>query len=209
MFTSILAIIIGYLLGTILMAYILGRLIRGIDIREYGSRNPGAMNAFKVLGPPYGIVTLLFDMFKGVLAIFIAQLLNVPITIVLASGFAAVIGHTFPFYLKFMGGRGAATAYGILIYLLIIIIKNYLPMDSAAPFAFFFFFVIACYWVTRSVNVTAFAGFPAFVPLIIWYAGFNPYTIFTVIISIYLISASAITVIKTGGIKSEVEAHGR
>jgi len=209
MFISILTIIIGYLLGTILMAYILGRLVRGIDIREHGSRNPGAMNAFKVLGSPYGIVTLLFDMSKGVLAIFIAHLLRVPTVVILASGFAAIVGHTFPFYLRFKGGRGAATAYGILIWLLIIIIKNYLTPDSAIPFAFFLFFVIACYWVTRSVNVTAFAGFPALAPLIIWHAGFNPYTIFTAIICVYLISASAITVIKTGDIKSEVEAHGR
>ncbi|MDO9575340.1 MAG: glycerol-3-phosphate acyltransferase [bacterium] len=209
MFNSIIVIIIGYLVGTVLMAYMLGKLFRGIDIREHGSRNPGTMNAFKVLGTAFGIVTLLFDMFKGVLVIFIAQLLNVPLTVVLASGFAAVIGHTFPFYLKFKGGRGAATAYGILIWLLIIIIKNYLTPESAIPFAFFLFFVLACYWVTRSVNVTAFGGFPAFAPLIIWHAGFNPYTIFTAIISIYLIIVSAITIIKAGGIKSEAEAHGR
>ncbi|OYD15776.1 hypothetical protein CH333_05060 [candidate division WOR-3 bacterium JGI_Cruoil_03_44_89] len=209
MFNSILAIIIGYLLGAISTAYILGKVFRGIDIREYGSKNAGAMNAFKVLGPVPGVVTLLFDMFKGVLAIFIAQFLNVPTIIVLASGFAAIIGHILPFYLKFKGGRGAATAYGILIYLLIIIIKNHLTMDSAVPFAFFLFFVIACYWVTRSVNVTAIGGFPAFVPLIIWHAGFNPYTILTAIICVYLIVASVIAVVRVGGIKSEVEAHGR
>ncbi len=209
MFNSIIAIIIGYLLGTVLMAYLLGKLFRGIDIRKYGSKNPGAINAFKVLGPASGATTLVFDMFKGVLAIFIAQLLKVPITVVLASGFAAIIGHTFPFYLKFKGGRGAATAYGILIYLLVITIKNYLTPESAVSFAFFLYFVLACYWVTRSVNITAFGGFPAFVPLIIWHAGFNSYTIFTTIICVYLIIASAIAVIKAGGIKSEVEAHGR
>jgi acyl-phosphate glycerol 3-phosphate acyltransferase len=209
MFNSILAIIIGYLLGTVLMAYILGKLFRRIDIREHGSKNPGAMNAFKVLGPGYGVITLLFDMFKGVLAIFVAQLLQVPTVIVLASGFSAIIGHAFPFYLKFKGGRGAATAYGILIWLLIMITKNYLTINAAIPFAFFLFFVIACYWVTRSVNVTAIGGFPAFAPLILWHAGCNAYTVFTAIISGYLIAVSVITVAKAGGVKSELEAHGR
>lgn len=209
MFNSILAIIIGYLLGAISTAYILGKVFRGIDIREYGSKNAGAMNAFKVLGPVPGVVTLLFDMFKGVLAIFIAQFLNVPTIIILASGFAAIIGHTLPFYLKFKGGRGAATAYGILLWLLFMIISNYFTIQSVVPFLLLLFFVAACYWVTRSANTTAFGGLPALPPFMFWQAGCNAYTVFIAIICVYLLVVSIITVAKTGGIKSEVEAHGR
>jgi glycerol-3-phosphate acyltransferase PlsY len=137
---SIFSIIIGYLLGSILMAYVLGKLLRKIDIRNYGSKNPGAMNAFKVLGPAYGVITMLFDMSKGVLAIFIGYLLKVPIYILFVVGISAIVGHTFPFYLKFKGGRGAAIAYGILVWLIVIITKDYLTIQAAIPFAFFFLY---------------------------------------------------------------------
>ncbi len=208
-FNSILAIIIGYILGTILMAFILGKLFRRIDIREHGSRNAGTMNAFHVLGKSYGITTMLFDMCKGVLAVYIAQLLRVPTPVVLASGFAAVIGHTFPFYLKFRGGRGAASAYGLLIWLFVIFGTNYLRLQSIIPFSFFLYFAIVTYWVTRSANLLAFVFMPTFVVLIFWQAGFNAYTIFATILCAYLIGASAYTVNKYGGLKAELERQGR
>jgi len=209
MFNSILAIIIGYLLGSILTAYVLGKLLRGIDIREHGSKNPGAMNAFLVLGKFPGIFTLLFDMTKGVISIFIACLLQVPTVILLASGFSAIIGHTFPFYLKFKGGRGAATGYGILIYLLITISIKFLTISSVVPFSFFMFFVLVSFWITRSTNFTAFFGLPTLSYLIFWHSGFNAYSIFTAIICITLLISSLVTIVKAGGIKSEFESHGR
>ncbi|MCK4328584.1 glycerol-3-phosphate acyltransferase [candidate division WOR-3 bacterium] len=208
-FYSILTIIIGYLLGSISMAYLLGRIIRGIDIREHGSKNAGTMNAFKVLGPVYGVVTMLFDLSKGVLAIYVAHLLKVPIPIVLICGFTAIIGHIFPFYMQFKGGRGAATAYGLLIWTGIIILTNYLTLKATIPFAFFFYFLIACYWVTRSANFTAFAGLPALIPLMFWFAGVNAYTIFSAVLCIYLLVVSIITVNIAGGIKPESETYGR
>lgn len=209
MISSLFSIIIGYLLGSILMAYVLGKLVRKIDIRDYGSKNPGAMNAFNVLGPAYGVITMLFDMFKGVLAILIADLLRVPAFILFVVGLSAIAGHTFPFYLKFKGGRGAATAYGILIWLIVIITKDYLTVQSVIPFAFFFFFILACYWVTRSINFTAIWGLPAFSVMIFWKAGFNPYSIFLALICFILLIASAVTIKKDGGIKVDLEAHGR
>jgi len=209
MIRSIFSIIIGYLLGSILMAYVLGKILRKIDIRDYGSKNPGAMNAFKVLGPAYGVITMLFDMSKGVLAIFIAYLLKVPTFILFMVGLFAIAGHTFPFYLNFKGGRGAATAYGILIWLNVIIIKDYLTIQASIPFALFFFFVLACYWVTRSINFTAIWGLPVFVGMIFYHAGFNPYSIFLALICVILLIASIVTIRINGGIKSDLESHGR
>ncbi len=208
-FYSVLTIIIGYLLGSISMAYLLGRIFRGIDIREHGSKNAGTMNAFKVLGPVYGIVTMLFDLFKGVLAIYVATLFKVPTPIILASGFAAIVGHVFPFYMQFKGGRGAATAYGILMWTYITIALNYLTIDSVIPFIFFLYFLLAIYWVTRSANFTAFAGLPSLIPLMFWYAGVNAYTIFISIICIYLLVTSIITVSIAGSLKAESETYGR
>lgn len=209
MIVSIFSIIIGYLLGSILMAYVLGKLLRKIDIRDYGSKNPGAMNAFKVLGPAYGVITMLFDMSKALLAIFIAYLLKVPTVILFVVGLSAIVGHTFPFYLKFKGGRGAATAYGILVWLTVIITKDYLTIQAAIPFAFFFFFVLACYWVTKSINFTAIWGLPAFTGMIFYQAGFNPYSIFIALICVILLIASVVTIRINGGIKADLEAHGR
>ena len=80
--------------------------------------------------------------------------------------------------MQFKGGRGAATAYGILSWTYITIALNYLTIDSVIPFIFFLYFLLAIYWVTRSANFTAFAGLPSLIPLVFWYAGVNAYTIF-------------------------------
>jgi glycerol-3-phosphate acyltransferase PlsY len=121
LFLSILSIILGYLLGAILPAFIFGKL-KGIDVREEGTRNPGTTNAFKVLGLPYAIPTALYDTLKGLLAMLVAFSLNVNPIIWQLSGLMAIVGHVFPFYLKFRGGQGNATATGLLLFYLV----NYL-----------------------------------------------------------------------------------
>ncbi|MFW9968834.1 MAG: glycerol-3-phosphate acyltransferase [Candidatus Odinarchaeota archaeon] len=120
-FLSILSIIIGYLLGAILPAFLFGKL-KGIDVREEGTKNPGTTNAFKVLGLPYAIPTALYDTLKGLLAMLVAFSLGVNSIIWQVSGLMAIIGHVFPFYLKFRGGQGNATATGLLLFYLV----NYL-----------------------------------------------------------------------------------
>lgn len=209
MINSILSIVIGYLLGCVLMAYVLGKVVKGIDIREHGSGNPGTMNSFTVLGPVYGIITLVFDLSKGVVAILIAQLLGVPTVIVFATGLSAVAGHTFPFYLKFKGGKGEAASYGILVWLLIVIYEKFLNVESLIPFAFFVFFGSVSYVVTRSLNFTSLWGVPALLLLIFWRAGFNLYTFFAAVLCIILLAGIIITIIQQGGLKKELESHSR
>lgn len=118
LFLSILSIIIAYLLGAILPAFLFGKL-KGIDIREEGTKNPGTANVFRVLGLPYAILTALYDTLKGLLAIFIAYILEVSPIFMQICGVVAILGHVFPFYLRFRGGEGNATATGLLIYYLI------------------------------------------------------------------------------------------
>ena len=121
LFLSILSVIIGYLLGAILPAFLFGKL-KGIDVREEGTKNPGTTNAFKVLCLHYAILTALYDTLKGLLAMMVAFSLGVNPIFWQISGLMAIVGHVFPFYLKFRGGQGNATATGLLLFYLV----NYL-----------------------------------------------------------------------------------
>jgi glycerol-3-phosphate acyltransferase PlsY len=133
----VIAIIIGYLLGSIPSAYLAGRLRKGVDIREVGSKNMGAMNVFYQVGPMEAVLVTLADLGKGVGAILLVRwvsgdLLISPFDFLTGlTGVAAVIGHIFPVFLKFRGGKGAATSIGILIFL----------MPWAVPFLFIVFTV--------------------------------------------------------------------
>lgn len=119
------AFIISYLIGSIPFGYIAGKM-KGIDLREHGSRNIGATNALRVLGKPLGISVFICDFLKGFLPLFIVKV-NLDINLETASilemalllvvMFGTVIGHTFTIFLKFKGGKGVATTAGSLFAL--------------------------------------------------------------------------------------------
>ena len=112
------SLLIGYLIGSISPSYFLGKLLKGVDIRREGTGNAGTENAYRVLGPAAAVPVALFDLSKGILALWIAQAqgLSPPWTYGAAS--LAVVGHIFPFYLRFRGGEGVATATGLMLYFL-------------------------------------------------------------------------------------------
>ncbi len=117
--TITIAFIIAYLLGSIPSAYIVGRLRRGIDIRQVGSHNMGAMNVFYNVGFLYGLLVLLIDIGKAVAAMAIARYwLETPIATELISGAIAVLGHSFPIWLRFRGGKGGAPLIGTFVFLM-------------------------------------------------------------------------------------------
>lgn len=116
-----LAVGIGYLLGSILPAYLIGRL-RGIDLRQRGDKNAGTTNAFHVLGLAAAIPTAIYDLFKGLLAMLIASWLGVSEPWVYAAGIAAIVGHRFPVWLGFRGAQGMAASVGLLFYCLYVAI---------------------------------------------------------------------------------------
>jgi glycerol-3-phosphate acyltransferase PlsY len=110
------ALILAYLLGSIPTSYLAGRLGAGIDLREHGSRNLGATNVWRVLGPRYAVPVGLFDVAKGtVAAVALGQLGGTQGWMPLATGGAAVLGHVFPVFLSFRGGKGVATGAGMLL----------------------------------------------------------------------------------------------
>lgn len=109
------AIIIGYILGSIPFAYVVARLKKGVDIRETGGGNVGALNVYRNIGPVYGLSVLAADIGKGAMAVVIASWLDLSLPWICAAGFAAIIGHNWPVFLKFKGGKGAATVIGVLL----------------------------------------------------------------------------------------------
>lgn len=119
----IVIIIIGaYLLGSIPTSVWLGRALKGIDLREHGSGNAGATNAFRVLGKPIGTVVLILDMLKGFLAVNLILLQHEIdpgsegwMLLKIGLGLMAVVGHIFPVFAGFRGGKGVATIAGVAL----------------------------------------------------------------------------------------------
>ncbi|MCX7779092.1 MAG: glycerol-3-phosphate acyltransferase [Patescibacteria group bacterium] len=116
MITGLLAIGLGYLLGSISPSYFLTKWLKGVDIRKLGDGNAGARNVYHSVGLVPAIITGLIDLSKGVGVILISSLFA-PLIFSYLAGLAAVVGHIFPFYLKFRGGQGGATLSGILLFL--------------------------------------------------------------------------------------------
>jgi len=104
----------AYLFGSIPAAYLAGRWLRGIDIRKYGDGNVGSTNLMRLTSKRIAIPVVVFDLGKGALMVWIAQLLGLDITQQVVVGIAAVIGHNWPVFLRFNGGRGIFTTLGVI-----------------------------------------------------------------------------------------------
>ncbi len=107
---------VGYLLGSIPFGYLAGWL-RGVDLRGEGSGNTGATNAIRVLGPKLGVPVLVLDLLKGVGAVVIAETAVGGVGVAVVAAAAAMLGHTFPLFLGFGGGKGVATGCGATLAL--------------------------------------------------------------------------------------------
>ena len=151
-------IIVGYLLGSIPSAYIMARLRKGIDIRDFGVGNMGAANVFRHVGVWEGIVVGLTDMAKGGAAILVAQALGVSQLWLLGAGFSALLGHNFPVFVGFRGGKGSATIAGIFLILA--------PREIGIVFGI----VAIPFFITRNFGFAISVGF-VFLPLLIWLFG--------------------------------------
>ncbi len=122
---SLSVLIVAYLFGSIPTAVWIGQAFYGIDVREYGSGNAGATNTFRVLGKKAGIAVMFLDIFKGYTATNLAYLIGLSVTgpqnsvqfvnYQLALGVTAVVGHLFPVFAGFRGGKGVATLFGMIL----------------------------------------------------------------------------------------------
>lgn len=109
----VVSILLGYLFGCFQTSYFLGKLVKGIDIREHGVNNAGASNAVVVLGFKYGLLVAFFDILKATLAVLIIKRMYPDFTNVwFLTGLGAFLGHCFPFFMQFKGGKGTASLAG-------------------------------------------------------------------------------------------------
>ncbi len=118
MFATVLSLfymVVGYLVGSVCSAVIVCRLFSLPDPRTEGSNNPGATNVLRIAGPKCAIIVLIADMLKGFLPVFLAKLLGANANTLGLICLAAVLGHMFPLFFKFKGGKGVATALGALL----------------------------------------------------------------------------------------------
>lgn len=110
--------VIAYLFGSLPSGVWIGKIVKNIDIREYGSNNSGATNAYRVLGPKCGIMVLIADALKGYLPLYIAQeVFGQSGNELIGLGLVAILGHTLSMFLNFKGGKGVATSLGVFLYL--------------------------------------------------------------------------------------------
>lgn len=156
MVMDVLFVVFAYLLGALPFGLIFSRVFSKVDIREHGSGNIGATNALRVAGPKVGILTLLADVAKGALALYLALLYASSEVLVSVVAMAVFMGHMFPIYLRFKGGKGVATMLGILL-----IWQPWVALGTVLVWATVMF-------VSRYVSAASIAA-AAVLPLLSWY----------------------------------------
>jgi len=158
----ILLLVGAYLVGSIPTAYIVGRWRRGIDIRQYGSGNVGASNLLRASSRWLAIVVIIVDLGKGILMVWAAQAAGLAIAQQVAVGLAAIIGHNWPVFLRFSGGRGILTTMGVAFVL---------PLFNGplVPWAFIISLALAAVFIfgLHNLPVGTIAGMAA-LPLVSW-----------------------------------------
>ena len=161
----VLAAILGYLLGAIPFGLLVGRITRGIDLREFGSHRTGATNALRTLGLRAAALVFVLDVAKGVMAVLLARLLFADDSLAewaaAAAGFAAIIGHNWSVFIRFTGGRGVATSAGAL--------------GAMSPWTILVIapIVIGIIWRTRYVSLGSISGglLAPVVTMLLWLGG--------------------------------------
>lgn len=114
MIYAVIAVILSYLLGSVSFSIVIARLVKGIDIREHGSGNAGATNTIRVLGKGPGLLCFVLDFAKGIVAVLIGRWLGQDDWTSAICGLAAIMGHNWPIYFNFKGGKGIATTIGAI-----------------------------------------------------------------------------------------------
>ncbi|MFA7620865.1 MAG: glycerol-3-phosphate 1-O-acyltransferase PlsY [Aminobacteriaceae bacterium] len=115
--TSLFWVLLGYLAGSFPTGYLTALLIKGVDIRTIGSGGTGATNVGRLLGGGWAKTVAVIDMLKGAVPMLCAMYLGVDAQVIPIAGFAAVLGHNYPVWLSFRGGKGVATTYGVVFFI--------------------------------------------------------------------------------------------
>ncbi|MEN9951991.1 MAG: hypothetical protein RLZZ520_259 [Bacteroidota bacterium] len=181
---ELLLIILAYLIGSIPTSLIVSRTQFNIDIRDYGSGNAGATNTFRVLGSKWGTLVMIMDMLKGLIAVKLALLLPYYIdnefqrtNFQIGLGLAAVLGHIFPIWAEFRGGKGVATLFGLIIAIS--------PWTALSCIGVFLLVLYLTRFVSLS-SILASMAFPVFI-LIVFNVDNTAYRIFAIAVALLVI----------------------
>lgn len=181
---ELLLIVLAYLIGSIPTAVWVSRYFFDIDIREYGSGNAGATNVYRVLGPKWGTRVMIIDMLKGIIAVKLALLLpeyadnetNLQ-NLQTGLGLAAVVGHIFPIWADFKGGKGVATLFGLVL--------GISPWTALGCVGVFLLVLYLTRFVSLS-SILASIAFPVFI-LVIFNVENNTYRIFAIAVAMMVL----------------------
>lgn len=173
---SVVFILVSYLFGALPIGLLVGRMVKGIDVRDYGSGNIGASNVWRTMGPLWGIAVFLFDFCKGCFPTLLAgRIHEVSPWLPVLVGLAAILGHNFSPFLKFKGGKGVATSLGVVYGLS--------PIAAAVGFGVWGL----CLLITRYISVSSMI---AAVVTSLVLIGFNrdlPHILFAMLVTFFVI----------------------
>lgn len=171
----LLGFVLGHVCGSVPSGLWLVQAFHGIDVRNYGSKNIGTTNVFRIVGPKTAVLVLIADAFKGILAVGIMSYFfhNPLLDVVTALG--ALLGHNYSLFLGFKGGKGVATALGLLIFMM--------PKVAVASFGIW----LVCVLLTRYVSLGSIMA-AIFTPPLAWYLGYpSAYVIFSVVAAFFVV----------------------
>ncbi len=181
---ELLLIVLAYLIGSIPTSVWVSQYFFEIDIRDYGSGNAGATNTYRVLGPKWGTLVMIVDMLKGIIAVNLALLLpylvendTMFLNLQIGLGLAAVLGHIFPIWADFRGGKGIATLFGLVLG-----ISPWTALGCVGVF-------LVVLYLTRFVSLSsimASIAFPVFI-LLIFNVGSDTYRIFAIAVALMVL----------------------
>ena len=181
---ELLLIVLAYLIGSIPTAVWVSRYFFDIDIRDYGSGNAGATNTYRVLGPKWGTYVMIVDMLKAIVAVKLAFFLPDAheyelylINLQIGLGLAAVVGHIFPIWANFRGGKGVASLFGMVL--------GIQPNVALCCVGIFIVVLFLTRWVSLS-SILASIAFPVFI-LLIFNEPEHLYRIFAVIVALAVV----------------------
>ncbi|EFY04597.1 acyl-phosphate glycerol 3-phosphate acyltransferase [Phascolarctobacterium succinatutens YIT 12067] len=171
----LLGFVLGHVCGSVPSGLWLVQAFHGIDIRNYGSKNIGTTNVFRIVGPKTAVLVLIADAFKGILAVGImSYFFNNPLLDVVTA-LGALLGHNYSLFLGFKGGKGVATALGLLIFMM--------PKVAVASFGIW----LVCVLLTRYVSLGSIMA-AIFTPPLAWYLGYpSAYVIFSVVAAFFVV----------------------
>lgn len=171
----LLGFVLGHVCGSVPSGLWLVQAFHGIDIRNYGSKNIGTTNVFRIVGPKTAVLVLIADAFKGILAVGIMSYFFHNPLLDVGTALGALLGHNYSLFLGFKGGKGVATALGLLIFMM--------PKVAVASFVIW----LVCVLLTRYVSLGSIMA-AIFTPPLAWYLGYpSAYVIFSVVAAFFVV----------------------